>query len=225
MQNSVFNNPMFGAGLAELVKAYIGDPEQEMRMQSQQLDNRYRELQIAQLEGKLGGGSLGDLVRGSMGGGGGSGGGGGGRSGGPAAPGKNGRDLTQSEMDRITKAVTDAGFKGVDGALVRDRIISEYQGNSDYVMLDQALAKVLPNVKYEPGEVIDSNDSWINPLDWVTGPELGPDKLIMPPSSVPAPVGQPDAGGIPVITDPSQLQALPPGTRFKAPDGSIRIKP
>jgi hypothetical protein len=192
MQNSVFNNPMFGAGLAELVKAYIGDPEQELRMQNQQLDNRYRELQIAQLEGKMGGGSLGDLVRGSMGGGGGGSGGGGASAGG----GTNNRKLTQSELSRVTAAAKAAGFEGADQTQVIARIMEEYKGNPEFTSLDEAAAAVLPGVKYDQ-PVIDSNEfleSW-NPFDLVTGPEMGPKTLVLPPSSVPAPVGQPDAAG------------------------------
>lgn len=223
MQNSVFNNPMLGAGLAELVKAYIGDPEMELRLQNQQLDNQYRQLQIEQLQGKMGG-TLGDLVRSSGGGGGGKG---GGSAGAPAVPGKNDRKLTQSELDRLRTQLKDSGYEGVDQTTIINRIMEDYASNPEYLTLDQAAANILPDVRYDKGDVIDPNDSWYNPLDWVRGPELGPDKLVIPPAATApvAPVGQPDPGGIPTITDPAQLQALPSGTRFKAPDGSVRIKP
>ena len=45
----------------------------------------------------------------------------------------------------------------------------------------------------------------------------------IPGSPAPSQAG-PAVGNIPTLTDPSQLQMLPPGTRFRTPDGQLRVK-
>lgn len=194
MRTSVFNNPMLGAGLAELVKAYIGDPEQEARVKQMQMQTDLNQLQLFEKAAKLGialpgmdGLSLGSLV--ARGGG---GGGGGGSADPAASPGW--RDMTESEKSRAASAIKGAGYEGADQLAILSAIMDEYaRGGDAYGSLDQAAAAVLPGVKREPGEVIDPNDSWLNPLDWVTGPELGPDRLVIP-QVTPAPQAAPAAG-------------------------------
>lgn len=54
MKASVFNNPMLGEGLSELVRAYIGDPEQELRIQDAQTRNQINQLTLYEKAARLG---------------------------------------------------------------------------------------------------------------------------------------------------------------------------
>ena len=233
MRASVFNNPMLGAGLSELVKAYVGDPEKELRQQSMMLDNEMAQLKLDQARSM----GLGDMVARSMGGG--SGGGGGAdlaarasglvRPDGGAIPDLPERKLTESEKTRTARYVRDAGYEGVDAAAIQTAILDAFINDPGLASLDEAATMVLPGVKYEPGEVIDANNSWW-PWDWVTGPELGPDKLVIPSITPPPVVGQPvigqpqPAGGPVRPRSKAEYDALPSGTQYIAQDGQLKEK-
>ncbi|WP_299129700.1 hypothetical protein [uncultured Amaricoccus sp.] len=85
---------------------------------------------------------------------------------------------------------------------------------------NDAIAYALQNLESET--TIDANDGWW-PGDWFTGPETATKVTGIKPRGEVTNVGQP--GGIPSPTTPEEFAALPSGTKFKAPDGTMRIKP
>lgn len=202
MRASVFNNPMLGAGLSELVRAYVGDPEKELRQQSMILDNEMAQLKLDQARSM----GLGDVVARSMGGG--SGGGGGVdlaarasglvRPDGGAIPDLPERKLTESEKTRTARYVRDAGYEGVDAAAIQAAILDAFMNDPGLASLDEATSKILPGVTrtqdvLDPNEFIGTDRPWsLDGLgDMFRGPVMGPERLVIP-SITPAPVvGQP----------------------------------
>jgi hypothetical protein len=202
MRASVFNNPMLGAGLSELVRAYVGDPEKELRQQNMILDNEMAQLKLDQARSM----GLGDMVARSMGGG--SGGGGGAdlaarasglvRPDGGAIPDLPERKLTESEKTRTARYVRDAGYEGVDAAAIQAAILDAFMNDPGLASLDEATSKILPGVTrtqdvLDPNEFIGTDRPWsMDGLgDMFRGPVMGPERLVIP-SITPAPaVGQP----------------------------------
>jgi hypothetical protein len=205
MRASVFNNPMLGAGLSELVRAYVGDPEKELRQQNMMLDNEMAQLKLDQARSMMG---LGGMVARSMGGG--SGGGGGAdlaararasglvRPDSGAIPDLPERKLTESEKTRAARYVRDAGYEGTDAAAIQTAILDAFMSDPALASLDEAASKILPGVTrtqdvLDPNEFIGTDRPWsMDGLgDMFRGPVMGPERLVIP-SIAPAPVvGQP----------------------------------
>lgn len=88
---------------------------------------------------------------------------GGGRRGGRSSGGSTGggapssRDLTQSELTRLSRLVREAGFEGTEGARVTGAIVDTFT-NGGFATLDQAARDVLPNVGRETVEVPDETN-------------------------------------------------------------------
>ncbi|MFN7185439.1 MAG: hypothetical protein ACK5VE_03595 [Alphaproteobacteria bacterium] len=248
MRASVFNNPMLGAGLSELVRAYVGDPEKELRQQNMILDNEMAQLKLDQARSM----GLGGMVARSMGGGSGGGGGGGGSvsTGDGAIPDLPERKLTESEKTRTARYVRDAGYEGVDAAAIQAAILDAFMNDPGLASLDEATSKILPGVTrtqdvLDPNEFINTTRPWSDFLgsegswdfdglgDMFRGPVMGPERLVIP-SITPAPVvGQPQVappqvgqpqGGIPQVSTEAEIAGLPIGSVFMTPDGKIRVK-
>jgi hypothetical protein len=212
MRASVFNNPMLGAGLSELVRAYVGDPEKELRQQNMMLDNEMAQLKLDQARSMMG---LGGMVARSMGGG--SGGGRGAdlaararasglvRPDSGAIPDLPERKLTESEKTRAARYVRDAGYEGADAAAIQTAILDAFMSDPALASLDEAASKILPGVTrtqdvLDPNEFIGTDRPWWEEdgsLNWgglgdmFRGPVMGPERLVIP-SITPAPVvGQP----------------------------------
>lgn len=249
MRASVFNNPMLGAGLSELVRAYVGDPEKELRQQNMMLDNEMAQLKLDQARSMMG---LGGMVARSMGGG--SGGGGGAdlaararasglvRPDGGAIPDLPERKLTESEKTRTARYVRDAGYEGVDAAAIQTAILDAFMNDPGLASLDEATSKILPGVTrtqdvVDPNEFINTTRPWSDFLgsegswdfdglgDMFRGPVMGPERLVIP-SITPAPVvGQPQPAGGPVQPrSKAEYDALPSGTQYIAQDGQLKVK-
>jgi hypothetical protein len=204
MRASVFNNPMLGAGLSELVKAYVGDPEKELRQQNMMLDNEMARLKLDQARGE----GLGGLVARGMGGGG----GGGAAVAGGAAPDLPDRKLTESEKTRAARYVRDAGYEGMDAATIQTAILDAFMSDPALTSLDEAASKILPGITrtkdvVDPNEFIGTDRPWsMDGLgDMFRGPVLGPERLVIP-SITPAPVvDQPPAIGQPQVDAASAI--------------------
>ena len=195
MRASVFNNPMLGAGLSELVRAYVGDPEKELRQQNMMLDNEMARLKLDQARSM----GLGDMVARSISGGSGGGGGGGGRvsTGDGAIPDLPERKLTESEKTRTARYVRDAGYEGVDAAAIQTAILDAFINDPGLASLDEATSKILPGVTrtqdvVDPNEFIGTDRPWsMDGLgDMFRGPVLGPERLVIPSITPPPLVGQ-----------------------------------
>jgi len=123
------------------------------------------------------------------------------------------RDLTQSEVSRVSKRITEAGFEGQDAVSVEARIMQEWN-TGKYSSLEEAAAAILPQVSYtntkvvdqnyawEPETVDDGSGSWLgladdtllsNVFDMFRGPEMGPE-LSLPPLEQETPQQGPASG-------------------------------
>jgi hypothetical protein len=202
MRASVFNNPMLGAGLSELVRAYVGDPEKELRQQGMILDNQMAQIKLDQARNM----GLGGMVARSMGGGS----GGGGNAGGGTPPDLPERKLTESEKTRASRYVRDAGYEGADAASIQTAILDAFMGDPALTSLDDAASQILPGVTrtqdvVDPNEFIGTDRSWWDLLgsngswnfdglgDMFRGPVMGPERLVIPSITPPPAVGQPVA--------------------------------
>ena len=95
------------------------------------------------------------------------------------------------------------------------QIIQTLRGISQYQLSQSDIAARVASREITPEQGNQMLRTLPNPLEWLRGAEL------------PAPISAPlqEGGSIPTLTSQEQFDALPSGTEFRAPDGSIRRKP
>lgn len=189
MQSSVWNNPLFGEGLAKIVKGLISDPETSAQNQLMAA-NAKMATQTADFRDMHGagamssGGALSRMFAQSMGGGSASRGGrrssGGSRASGGGASTSTPADLsklTQAAQSRLARLVKDAGYEGADAARVVGGVLNAYK-TGQFANLDMAASEILPGVSRErtetvvnPNEFFGENGTW-NPINMFRGPEV-----------------------------------------------------
>jgi hypothetical protein len=109
----------------------------------------------------------------------------------------------------------------------RQRLLEQYGSERDNLMLQQRQAMLqAQNVPQEAliEMMANANKSTYDPY---AGGFVSPGdpRLGIKPTFRPATSGPALQGNVPQISSPEQYAALPPGTRFMAPDGTIRVKP
>lgn len=244
MRASPYNNPLFAEGLAGLVKSFIGNPVQtaQAELMAAQAKNEnmtadYRQMMDVGLQGDLSAMMIRALQAGpeysgnapkisaavnqnnagilGMPAGGSRGGGGGGSSTPTGGPGEVGPlDLKRlMEVYMTEDQRTNVGAKPIVDAI--------NYANENGVDVNTAILEALTGIQHTPET---TTDTWM-PFDETTTPESW--QYVSPFTTAPTPsegIGQPAQTTAQPKTE-QEYQALPSGTRYIAPDGSVRVKP
>lgn len=215
MRASVYNNPLFAEGLASLIENYIGNPEREMEREMGMLNLENQRLQNQKLQY--------DLANPRRSGGGGGGGG--------SAP-KTDDPVELSTSTRTTLRTLFKDNPDLYGQAIG--IVTGGLGDQLFGSEDEALAYILQNMVEE--EVVTDPNTWSSG-SWIgerianvfQSPETETRSYIRPlepPASTPAPTSPTTtSGGVAQPKNKAEYDALPSGTRYLAPDGTVRTKP
>lgn len=127
-------------------------------------------------------------------------------------------DLGSVEMTVLDRTLRSAGFEGADNAVLTQEIMGLVKGGMD---VQSATRYALENVQREgvvtnpPGTALSRlfglDDGVPDAVDETKGPVTG--------------ITKPQATNLPAPKSKAEMDALAPGTKFVAPDGSVRVKP
>lgn len=209
MRASVYNNPLFAEGLASLIENYIGTPEREIEREGMMLDLENQRLRNQQLRTAI------SAPRGGSGGGGGS------------APKANDpielSTSTRTSLRTLFKDNPELYGQALD-------IATSGLGDELFGSEDEALAYILQNVVNE--ETVTDPNTWSSG-GWIgerianmfQSPETETRTYIRAPEPPASTSPTTTSGGVAQPKTKAEYDALPSGTRYLAPDGTVRTKP